>query len=100
VKPLLHKLAATHVQIPGAFGSDPVEQFQRHLWVSPFFEDDVSELVETVGADRVLFGSDWPHVEGLADPAAFVKELDGLSEAEIKSIMRDNTLDLLTPRPL
>ncbi len=100
VKPLLHKLAATHVQIPGAFGSDPVEQFQRHLWVSPFFEDDVSELVETVGADRVLFGSDWPHVEGLADPAAFVKELDGLSEAEIKSIMRDNTLELLTPKPL
>lgn len=34
----------------------------------PPFEDDVHELVENVGVDRVVFGSDHPHVEGLVTP--------------------------------
>jgi predicted TIM-barrel fold metal-dependent hydrolase len=97
VRPLVAKLASTHIQLPGTFGEDPVELFRRHVWVSPFFEDDVLDLVETVGADRVLFGSDWPHVEGLAEPARFVKELDGLADDDIRKIMRDNTRALLAP---
>jgi predicted TIM-barrel fold metal-dependent hydrolase len=43
----------------------------------------------------VLFGSDFPHAEGLADPLAFVRDLDGFSEAEVKLIMRDNALTVL-----
>ena len=99
VRPLLKKLAAVHVQIPGTFGEDPVELFRRHVWVSPFFEDDVIDLVDAVGAGNVLFGSDWPHVEGLAEPSEFIAELDGLSPEDVERIMRTNALDLLTPRP-
>ena len=99
VAPLIKKLGSVHVMVPDAFGEDPVESFHDHLWVSPFFEDDVQELVGHVGADRVLFGSDWPHAEGLAEPAAFVKELDGLPAEDIRRIMRDNARELVTPRP-
>ena len=99
VAPLLKKLGSVHVMVPDAFGEDPVASFHDHLWVSPFFEDDVQELVGHVGADRVLFGSDWPHAEGLAEPAAFVKELDGLPAEDIRRIMRDNARELVTPRP-
>lgn len=99
VRPLLKKLAATHIQLPGTFGEDPVELFRRHVWVSPFFEDDVLDLIDAVGASRVLFGSDWPHVEGLAEPASFIEELVGVDPADVRAIMRDNTLELLTPRP-
>ncbi len=99
VRPLLAKLGTVHIQSPGTFGEDPVELFNRYVWVSPFFEDDVMDLVDAVGPTRVLFGSDWPHVEGLAEPAQFVKELDGLSPEAIRSIMRDNTRQLLTPQP-
>ncbi len=35
-------------------------------------------------------GSDFPHAEGFADPADFVKLLDGLSEAQQRKIFRDN----------
>jgi predicted TIM-barrel fold metal-dependent hydrolase len=99
VRPLLKKLAATHIQLPGTFGEDPVELFRRHVWVSPFFEDDVLDLIDAVGPSRVLFGSDWPHVEGLAEPASFIEELVGVDDTDVRAIMRDNTLELLTPRP-
>lgn len=99
VAPLLAALRKASVQVPDAFGSDPVELFAEHVWVSPFFEDDVLALVRQVGADRVLFGSDYPHAEGLAEPLAFEKELQGLSEAEVRKIMRDNARQLVTPRP-
>ena len=99
VRPLLKKLAATHIQLPGTFGEDPVELFRRHVWVSPFFEDDVLDLIDAVGPSRVLFGSDWPHVEGLAEPASFIEELAGVAAADVRAIMRDNTHELLTPRP-
>ena len=99
VAPLLKKVASVAVMAPDAFGEDPVEQFREHVWVSPFFEDDVLELVGHVGPDRVVFGSDFPHAEGLAEPAAFVKELDGLGDEDVRKIMRDNARGLVTPQP-
>jgi predicted TIM-barrel fold metal-dependent hydrolase len=43
----------------------------------------------------VLFGSDWPHGEGLASPLDFLKELHAFSDDEIRLVMRDNALVLL-----
>jgi predicted TIM-barrel fold metal-dependent hydrolase len=99
VKPLLKKLQTVAVQVPDAFGEDPYGLFMRNVWVSPFFEDDVVALVRLLGADRVVFGSDYPHAEGLPDPATFVKELDGLDDGEIRKVMYDNARELVTPRP-
>jgi len=97
VGPLLTKLRTVSIQLPGAFAQDPYELFLEHVWVSPFFEDDVYKLVERVGPDRVVFGSDYPHVEGLAVPADFVKEIDRLPDADVRKIMRDNARALVTP---
>jgi predicted TIM-barrel fold metal-dependent hydrolase len=38
----------------------------------------MSHLVDILGSDRVTFGSDYPHPEGLAEPADFVGELGNL----------------------
>ncbi len=43
----------------------------------------------------LLMGSDYPHAEGLAEPADFVKLLDPLDDAAKKRIMRDNADQLL-----
>ncbi len=99
VRPLLTRLKSLKVQVSHEFDSDPVEQFLGHVWVSPFFEDNVLALIERVGADRVLFGSDWPHAEGLAEPRDFVEDLKGLPEADVRKIMRDNARQLVTARP-
>ena len=67
---------------------------------APFFEDNVLALVDRVGASNVLFGSDYPHAEGLAEPLSFVEELKGLSDHDVRKIMHDNARELVTPRPI
>jgi predicted TIM-barrel fold metal-dependent hydrolase len=71
------------------------EIFRRHVFVSPFYEEDLAELVGAIGASQVLFGSDFPHQEGLARPKDFANYLQKLPEAEIRMIMRDNLSGLL-----
>jgi predicted TIM-barrel fold metal-dependent hydrolase len=88
----LHKQAN---QTPWAFPEDPVETLRRNVWVTPYYEEDLVKLAELIGVERILFGSDWPHGEGLADPTDFAKELDAFSAADVRKIMRDNCLELL-----
>ncbi len=82
-------------QSPWAFKEDPLETIRRHVWVTPYYEEDLVALADKIGIDRILFGSDWPHGEGLAEPTDFVKELDGFSPGDVRKIMRDNSLELL-----
>jgi hypothetical protein len=100
VAPLFKKLKKAYGQHRYAFTEDPIETFRRHVWVSPYYEDDLLELRSMIGADHILFGSDYPHAEGLADPVSFVHDLAGFSDEEIRSIMRDNGFGLATPRPV
>ena len=56
-----------------------MEVFKRNIFVHPFHEDDpVGPRASVIGADNVLFGSDFPHPEGMSDPISFVDDLDGL----------------------
>jgi predicted TIM-barrel fold metal-dependent hydrolase len=45
--------------------------------------------------ERVLFGSDWPHPEGLADPVRYVDELAKLNEQDQAMIMGGNLARLI-----
>ncbi len=45
----------------------------------------------------MLFGSDWPHAEGLAEPKSFVDDLEGFTDDEVRLIMRENALALTRP---
>ena len=65
------------------------------MWIAPYYEDDLTELADAIGIDKILFGSDWPHGEGLESPVSFTEELAGFSDADVRKIMRDNALDLL-----
>ena len=76
--PLFRKLRTTARRMPGYFSEDPVDTFRRHVWINPFWEDDVDEIVDLMGDDRVIFGSDWPHIEGLPEPTDWVTELQKL----------------------
>ena len=76
-------------------GGDPIEQFRKHVWVAPYYEDDIRSLADAIGADHILFGSDYPHAEGIAVPASFADELKGFTDDEVRRIMRDNALGLI-----
>jgi predicted TIM-barrel fold metal-dependent hydrolase len=45
--------------------------------------------------ERILFGNDFPHPEGLADPLDYIREFDGFSDAAIKRIFHSNMKGLL-----
>ena len=48
-----------------------------------------------IGAERVCFGSDFPHPEGLADPLSWVDELGDLSAADVERVMSSNMFGLM-----
>ena len=96
---LIAKLRSTDKKMPGYFSEDPVLSLQRHWWINPFWEDDVSEVVRLMGADRVLFGSDWPHIEGMPAPLDYIPELSKLSDEERRRVLIDNAVELNSPRP-
>jgi predicted TIM-barrel fold metal-dependent hydrolase len=75
---------------PKSFAENPVDVFLRNVWVHPFHEEDPVGLVKLLGADHVLFGSDYPHPEGLADPVSFVEELQALPSADVAKVMGGN----------
>jgi predicted TIM-barrel fold metal-dependent hydrolase len=92
---LVKRLKKQANQTPWAFTEDPVEQIRRNVWVTPYYEENLRALADLIGVDRILFGSDWPHGEGLAEPLDFAKELDGFDQIAVRKIMRDNALEFL-----
>jgi len=97
---LFKKLRSVSRKIPGYWTEDPVETFKRNVWINPFWEDDVYEVVEHMGADRVVFGSDWPHIEGLPSPRDYLVEVKELDEDAQRLVMHDNAEFLNTPQPI
>jgi predicted TIM-barrel fold metal-dependent hydrolase len=77
--------------VGGRLAERPSEIFRRHVLVTPFPEDDVLSVVRAVGGvDSIVLGSDWPHAEGLAAPGDYLRVLEGLSDAEQRTVMRGN----------
>jgi predicted TIM-barrel fold metal-dependent hydrolase len=86
--------------MPWEFHEPPLDSFRRHVFVAPYYEDDVRALADEIGVSNVLLGSDFPHAEGLARPLSFVDELRGFDEREIRLVMRENGRRLVTPGAL
>ncbi len=99
---LMARLKKSFGQTPHAYPEDPRETFKRHVWVSPFYEDPLAKLKDLLGVGHILMGSDFPHAEGLADPASYIKDLrnSDYSDADCRLVMRDNGLSLSQRRPL
>ena len=77
VRFLFERFELAFGQQPKEFKRHPIETFRRHVWVAPFYEEPIDEVAAWIGVERVLFGSDYPHPEGLATPLSFLDELSG-----------------------
>ena len=95
VEPLLKNMKDLYKKMPQDFAENPVEVIKRNIYISPFWEEDLGALAELIGEDHVLFGSDYPHPEGLADPRSYVDELKGLPESTVAKIMGGNLARLM-----
>ncbi|MGH9018440.1 MAG: amidohydrolase family protein [Acidimicrobiales bacterium] len=96
VQPLLSRMADAYKKMPQDFAEDPVAVVKRQMHISPFWEEDLAELAGVIGVDRVLFGSDYPHPEGLAEPVSYVDELTGLDDESVGKIMGGNLSRLMS----
>jgi predicted TIM-barrel fold metal-dependent hydrolase len=95
VYPLLKGLHKQANRTPWLFPEDPLDTIRKHVWITPYYEDDMRKLADTIGVERVLFGSDWPHGEGLAEPASFTEELNAFTPDEVHRIMRANCAEFV-----
>jgi predicted TIM-barrel fold metal-dependent hydrolase len=96
---LFRKLAHSRDRTPSYYKEDPAALFREHVWINPFWEDDVTEIVEYMGADRVIFGSDWPHMEGLPQPRDYLGDVAHFDAETQRKILRDNAAELSARRP-
>jgi predicted TIM-barrel fold metal-dependent hydrolase len=95
VAPLLDKMAELWKKQPQAFAENPVDVVRRNIHVSPFWEEDLGAMAALLGEDRVLFGSDYPHPEGLAEPRSYIDDLSGMDEELKVKIMGGNLSRLM-----
>jgi predicted TIM-barrel fold metal-dependent hydrolase len=94
VPEMFDNLSSVYKKMPQEFLEDPVEAFKRCVYISPFWEDNFTQIAQLVGTNRVVFGSDWPHPEGLSDPISYVDDLAELSPTDIERIMGGNMCEL------
>ena len=95
VRPLMADMENAYRTNPQTFEENPVEVFKRNIFVHPFHEEDPRGLVDLIGEDNVIFGSDYPHPEGMADPITFVDDLEGLPHDTVAKIMGGNLARLM-----
>lgn len=100
VRPMLQRLDRAFGQMPHAFKTHPRDQFQTHVWVAPFYEDDVNVLKNDVPVERMLFGSDYPHPEGLANPLDYLDEFEKFPADDVEKIFSANLKGLLAGVPI
>ena len=95
---LVKRLRKLANQTPSAFHEDPLDTVRRHVWVTPYLEDDLRALADLIGVERILFGSDWPHGEGVAAAARLRQGDRGVRRGRSRRIMRENVVELLGSR--
>ena len=80
----------------GTLAERPSRIFTEHFIVAPYPEENVPRVLEVTGAEPLVFGSDFPHGEGLAYPGEYADaQLEGVDQADVHAIMRGNLANFL-----
>jgi predicted TIM-barrel fold metal-dependent hydrolase len=95
IEPLQKSLKNFYKKMPQDFPENPIEAMRRCIHISPFWEEDFGHIAELLGPDRVLFGSDYPHPEGLGDPVKFAEEISHLGDEFTRKAMGGNLARLM-----
>jgi predicted TIM-barrel fold metal-dependent hydrolase len=92
---LVRNLELAYRKMPNEFPEHPRDVFERNVWVNPFWEDSLTGLIDLIGSERVCFGSDYPHPEGLDDPLGWREKIADLPSGDVERIMSTNLQGLL-----
>ncbi|MGZ7036401.1 MAG: amidohydrolase family protein, partial [Ilumatobacteraceae bacterium] len=69
----------------------PIETFRQQCWISGEPADlGLRHTIDLIGQDRLVFGSDWPHMDGAwPDPLAVVRARADINEERKRSCLLD-----------
>ncbi len=91
VRPLVRHIEEVYERSPEIFEEDPMKVFRRNIFVHAFQEPDPAGLAAVIGVDNVMFGSDFPHMEGLADPLSYSEIVEeSMSPEDTAKVMGGN----------
>jgi predicted TIM-barrel fold metal-dependent hydrolase len=95
IRPLFNQFQTAYDRSPALFDEDPIEVLRRNVFFHAFHDANPVELIDLIGVDNTMWGSDFPHPEGLRDPLAFSEEITGLPIEVQRKVMGDNLARLL-----
>ncbi|GMU47651.1 MAG: amidohydrolase [Porticoccaceae bacterium] len=74
----------------------PSEYFRRNLWfVAEPEERTIGSCLELIGEDRILWGSDFPHIDANLEAPRLIREsVAGLPEAAQRAVLGENARKL------
>ena len=93
---LLHRVDDAANRNPAYFAEHPRDVFGEHVWVTPFWEDDIPSSLDDIRTDRAPARLGLAARRGHPPPVDFVTEsLAGLPDDTVRRIARENALELL-----
>jgi predicted TIM-barrel fold metal-dependent hydrolase len=93
IRPFYTKLERANEESGVLFDENPVEVFKRNVWVHAFHEPDPKGLIDLgIPADHIMFGSDFPHPEGMADPLAYAAVVEDLPQ-DVQALIMGGALE-------
>jgi predicted TIM-barrel fold metal-dependent hydrolase len=88
IRPFVAKLHRVYESSAVLFDEEPFEVFKRNVWFHAFHEADPKGLIDLgLPVDHLMFGSDFPHPEGMEDPLAYSAIVEGLPLEDQELIM-------------
>ena len=90
-RPMLQPFPAAYERSPILFDEDPLEVLRRNVWIHIFHDNNPLELISMLGVANSMFGSDFPHPEGLRDPLTFSEEIATLPIEDQELVMGGNS---------
>jgi predicted TIM-barrel fold metal-dependent hydrolase len=79
----------------GTLEQRPSDVVREHFVIAPYPEENVGRVLDVLPVDTLVFGSDFPHPEGLPDPVSYVHALGSLSPDDQRKIMSTNLAGFL-----
>jgi predicted TIM-barrel fold metal-dependent hydrolase len=96
VRPMVQQFQDAYERTPVLFDEDPMEALRRNVFIHAFQEKNPIELIELLGVENTMWGSDFPHPEGMRDPLSFSEDIESLPLDIRKKVMGGNLERLLT----
>jgi predicted TIM-barrel fold metal-dependent hydrolase len=97
-RPMLQQFQEAYDKAPVLFDEDPMDVLRRNVFIHIFQDPNPVELIRMLGVENSLFGSDFPHPEGLRDPLAFSEQITELTPEEQALVMGGNLARLMKIR--